>query len=381
MKKILLIAIALFFITLNSKTLSANDKTITIGQSVNIESKVLEESRTLQIHLPNNYKASSQQYPVLYLLDGRMHFQHASSAVDYLSQIGIIPEMIVVAITNVDRTRDFTPTHVPERPTSGGAEKFINFIETELVPFIEKNYKASPYRILMGHSLGGVFTAYSLCTKPELFNGYIAISPSLKYNNGSMVKLAGEKLSDSYNSSKSFYMTVGDEPKYFEAIDNFSMHMTTLASNSIAFKYEKMPAENHATIPYATVFNGLRFIFTDWQLQLEKLSDGLEVVDEHYKTISEKYHYVVKTPEYIINAIGYQHLQKGDLKKAITIFQENVERNPKSCNVYDSLGEAYEMNNQKEQAKKNYQKAFDLGILQQNPNALIFKDNLERVSK
>ena len=96
MRKILLFAIVLFFISFNTNYLSAKEKTINIGHSIDIDSKVLGESRTLQIHLPNNYEASSKHYPVLYLLDGRMHFQHASAAVDYLATIGVVPEMIII---------------------------------------------------------------------------------------------------------------------------------------------------------------------------------------------------------------------------------------------------------------------------------------------
>jgi predicted alpha/beta superfamily hydrolase len=122
----------------------------------------LGEERQIMVYLPDGYDQTTTKYPVLYLLDGRTHFQHASSTVQFLSRNGRIPQMIVVAIVNVDRTRDFTPTNMENRPKSGGAKKFIKFIQDELFPYIEGNYRTLPYRLLEGHSLGGMFSIHVL---------------------------------------------------------------------------------------------------------------------------------------------------------------------------------------------------------------------------
>ena len=170
-------------------------------------------------------------------------------------------------------------------------------------------------------------------------------------------------------------MTIGDEPGYFDALSEFSAIMEEKTEGTVEFKYVKMESENHGTIPYLSVFSGLRFVFSDWQLPQEKLQQGLEVVDAHYTQVSSKYGYKIETPELVINALGYAHLQKNEIENAISVFTENLKRYPGSANVYDSLGEAYMVNGDNELAIKNYKKS--LGINPENTNAIETLKKLE----
>jgi tetratricopeptide (TPR) repeat protein len=174
-------------------------------------------------------------------------------------------------------------------------------------------------------------------------------------------------------------MTIGNEPNYFPALDEFSSNIRQISEEAITFSYKKMEDENHRSIPYLSVFKGLRFVFTDWQLPLEVMNKGLTEIDNHYKTVSEKYGYEINTPENVINRLGYNYLQNQEISKAIEIFSENVKRYPKSGNVYDSLGEAYENDNQLKLAEENYLKAWELGKLNNEINTPIYKRNLDRV--
>ena len=174
-------------------------------------------------------------------------------------------------------------------------------------------------------------------------------------------------------------MTVGNEPDYFKPLEEFSTNVLEKSKEAIDFNYEKMESEDHASIPYITLFNGLRFIFSEWRLPNEKFAQGMDSIDRHYKYISAKYGFEIKTPEYVINNLGYQYLRNNDIEKAIEVFKENTKRYPESANVYDSLGEAYENNTQLVLAKNNYQKAVDLGMKNNDPNALIYQKNLKRV--
>ncbi|MCJ7689821.1 MAG: alpha/beta hydrolase-fold protein [Clostridiaceae bacterium] len=351
------------------------------GTEVTIKSKVLDEERVMSIFLPEDYDLTSRKYPVLYLLDGPTHFHHATGAVNFLSNQGIIPQMIIVSIHNVDRNRDFSPVHDERIPTSGGAEKFLDFLSDELIKFINDNYRISNFSILCGHSFGGTFTTYTLLEKPELFDGYIAISPYLQYVDNYLVKEARKMLRSDYDNQKYFYLTVGDEPDYYSALGEFSSLIEEKSNEIIDFEYSKMENENHATIPYLSVFNGLKFIFSDWQLPELNIKQGLSAIDEHYATISAKYDLENAAPENVINLLGYTYLQNQDIKNAIAVFTENTKRYPDSSNVYDSLGEAYETNNQLELAKENYQKAYDLGREQNNANTSIYQKNLNRVQQ
>ncbi|MEN8120739.1 MAG: alpha/beta hydrolase-fold protein [Bacteroidota bacterium] len=378
--KVLLLFLSIILLSTNV-SFAQNKLKIVQGEELSIKSTFLKEDRVVSIFLPANYETSSQKYPVIYLLDGRTHFQHATSAVNFLSQRGITPQMIVVAVHNIDRTKDFSPVHDKRMPTSGGAEKFLSFVSDELTKKIDKNYRTSDFKILMGHSFGGTFAVYSLLTKPEVFNAYIAISPYIHYVDNYLVKEAKKSLKSKYDNQKYFYMTVGDEPTYFSALAEFYSLVKEKSNNAINLEYVKMSAENHGSIPYLSLFNGLRFIFSDWQLPREMLAQGLSAIDDHYKNISAKYGFDVTTPENVINMLGYRYLQNKNFESAIKIFAENVKRYPKSANVYDSLGEAYENNKQLKLAEKNYQKAYDLGVIQLNRNILVYKKNLERVQK
>ncbi len=379
MKKIILIFLTAMLSVGFYVNAKAKEKDVVIGKQITIESTVLGELRVINVYLPPNYENSGVDYPVLYLLDGGAHFLHGSATSQFLSRNGIIPQMIVVGILNVDRNRDFSPTHSDRMPTSGGAENFLNFLDDELMPFVDKKYRTSSFRILMGHSFGGTFATYTLLTKPDLFNAYIAISPYLQYDNNYMVKKSEKELRSHYKKYTYFYMTVGNEPKYFEPLKEFSGYVQTKSDESISFKYVKMEKENHGSIPYLSVYAGLQYIYSDWQLPKDKMAAGLDSVDEHYKNISEKYNAKIETPEFIINVLGYGFLNKKEYEKAISMFKENVKRYPKSANVYDSLGEAYEKSNNLKMAAKNYKKAYDMGMLELNPNTLVYKANLDRV--
>ena len=150
-------------------------------QELSMESKALNEERVITVSLPDDYNTSENTYPVLYLLDGRTHFQHATGAVSFLTAQGSIPRMVVVSIHNVDRTRDFSPAHDESSPTSGGADKFLKFLSNELTPYLEKKFRVSAFSMLMGHSFGGTFAAHALYTDPGLFDAYIAVSPYLHF--------------------------------------------------------------------------------------------------------------------------------------------------------------------------------------------------------
>jgi len=365
-----------------SGNLSSQTKTNNIigSEKLLIKSEILNEERTVLVSLPADHSDSKSNFPVLYVLDGNTHFIQASGACSYLSMQGIAPGIIVVAVTNVDRNRDFTSLHNEAMPTSGGGEKFHNFLKKELKPYIDKNYKTSGFDILMGHSLGGTFAVYSLLEYPDVFDAYIAVSPYLQISDNYLIDEAKKKLKKGYSGTKAFYMTVGDEPGYFKVMGEFSTLVNERSGDAISLKYEKMEGENHITTPYLGVFNGLRFIFSDWVLDKEIFSAGISAIDEHYKKISEKYNIEITTPEHVINLLGYNYLRAGKTEKAIEVFTENTKRFPDSPNVYDSLGEAYESNKQNDLAKGNYKKAWELGVEQKHVFTDIFKKNLERVS-
>ncbi len=359
----------------------AGNEEVIIGEKVTIKSKVLNEDRSIMVYLPQSYSISEKSYPVMYLLDGGFHFHHVSGIVEYLSTRGMMPEMIVVGVLNVDRTRDFSPTHVDKAPTSGGAEKFKTFLSDELMPYVSKNYRTEGYEVLVGHSFGGAFATYAFLTDPDVFDAYIAISPYLIYDNGAIIKDVETDLKSKYKNNKHFYMTLGDEPDYVASLDKFESIIKNKAPQNLDFTYVQMKDEDHNSIPHLSIYNGLEDIYSGWQLPKEKIKGGLAEIDGHYKRLSDKYGYEIVAPEQTINLLGYNYLNKKEDKRAIRTFEENVKRYSASANVYDSLGEAYEKDGQLTNAEKNYSKAVEIGKTQDHPYLKVYEDNLKRVQK
>ena len=171
--------------------------------TLRLKSEVLGEERIILVRTPSGYEAGNQRYPVLYMTDGDAHIGHTGATIEFLSRNGRMSELIVVGITNTDRTRDLSPTHVKtaavagvQFPTSGGADKFLKFIESELIPDIEKRYRVQPYRILAGHSLGGLFVVHAMLSRPELFNSYIRCEPGIAMGQSSNSEARGGLFQD-----------------------------------------------------------------------------------------------------------------------------------------------------------------------------------------
>ncbi len=359
-----------------------------------IKSSVLGEDRVILVRTPAGYDANNQSYPVLYMTDGDAHIGHTASTVEFLARNGRMSEAIVVGITNTDRTRDLSPTKpetkgatgAPQFPTAGGADKFLKFIETELIPDIEKRYRVRPYRILAGHSLGGLFAIYAMTARPEVFNSYVAVSPALQWDNQVAVKRAEEFFKTRKELNATLFVTLGDEPGGIE--DAFHQFKQLLAKNQtkgFEWDVQQWSDEDHGSVVLRSHYAGLRKIYDGWQIPRDRdmgtVAGGMKGAEEHYKKLSEKFKYEIPVPEAIVNQLGYQSLMGGKADEAIAIFKQNVERYPGSANVYDSLAEAYETTGRIDLATPLYEKASTLGQKNNDPNAALFTANFTRASE
>ena len=357
-----------------------------------IKSSVLGEDRTILVRTPPGYETNGLKYPVLYMTDGDAHIGHTSSTIEFLARNGRMSELIVVGITNTDRTRDLTPTkatgaNAGQFPTAGGADNFLKFIETEVIPQIEKTYRVQPYRILAGHSFGGLFTVHTLITRPELFNSYVAVSPSLQWSDEATLKRAEEFFKTRKDLKATLFTSLGNEPgdigKSFEA---FRQLLATTKIKGFEWDAQQLTDEDHGSVVLRSHYLGMRKVYDGWQMPRDPatgaVAGGLKAADEHYKWLSEKFGYSIPTPEALVNQIGYQYLLAAspNREEAIAVFKANVERFSNSANVYDSLAEAYEKGGQLELATPLYEKAQALGKQNNDPNAAIYATNFARSS-
>ncbi len=362
---------------------------IVIGETTTIQSTILGEERELLIYLPAGYENSTQNYPVLYLLDALTNFHHTTGTVQALARVGHSPDMIVVAVRNTDRTRDLTPTNVrqqegedgPDFPTSGGADAFLRFFTEELIPQVEKDYRTAPFRILVGHSFGGLFAVHALFNAPTTFNATLAISPSLWWGDQLPVRRAQEVLAENAPIRQHLFLTLGEEGG--NMMDGFQGLLDVLrfaAPETLRWHSRILEGDDHGSAPIASTRLGLQFIFDGWRMPRSAFQDGYDAVEAHYRRLTARYGYPIPPPEAVVNNLGYFNLGQGELDEAIRVFRKNVQSYPASANAYDSLGEALETQGDLAAAREQYALAVSHAEANGDSNLGVFRRNLERVA-
>ncbi len=360
------------------------------GSRLTIKSETLGEERVVLVRTPEGYERDEQRYPVLYMTDGPAQLAHTVSTIEFLWRNGRIPEMIVVAIANTDRTRDLTPTHAdmkreeggePVRlPTSGGGDRFLKFIETELAPMIESRYRTHPYRIFAGHSFGGLLAIHAFLTRPDAFNAYIAVSPTMHWDNQLLCREAEAFFRDRRELNKTLFFTIADEKGEMRAgFDRFRGILGKNKPRGFVWDAMAMEDEDHGTVVLRSHYHALKKIFDGWQIPAEIARRGVEPAEEHYRRLTARFGFPVHVPEQLMNQMGYALLAEGRIDEAFKAFEANIRRYPKSANVYDSLGEACEKHGKLERARENYARAAQRGEEINDPNLAVYRTNLERV--
>ncbi|MEI7471719.1 MAG: alpha/beta hydrolase-fold protein [Chitinophagaceae bacterium] len=284
MNRIFLLFCLTFFTTLlfgqnNQVNQTETTKPFILGLIDEIQSTALAEKRILNIYLPEGYnKNDSTKYPVIYLLDGSANedFIHVVGLVQFYNfeWINQVPKSIVVGIASVDRARDFTfPTSSEELKTTfaraGHSDKFISFLENELQQFIETKYKGNKDKTLIGQSLGGLLATEILLKKPWLFNKYIIISPSLWWDNGSLLNQQSPIASAGFTQQTAIYIGVGKEgltptkiPRVMEVDANLlTEKIKETKNNNVKVFFDYLPQENHATIMHQALSNAFKILY------------------------------------------------------------------------------------------------------------------------
>lgn len=347
---------------------------ILIGSVDSITSTILGEQRRIWVYVPDQLSNnSSQRYPVVYLLDGEGHF---SSVVGMLQQLSTggnnnCPKMIVVAILNTNRTRDLTPTHVDADPPyldslsakpSGGGENFIAFIEKELMPHVEARYPAAPYRMLIGHSLGGLMVMQTFVHHNSLFNGYISIDPSMWWDNKKLLVQAKKAIAERKFSGLSLYLGIANtlddgmtvekarkdtsvDTRHIRAIWELQSAFEKNRQNGLRYKGKFYPEDSHGSVPLITEYDAFRFFFDYFPMKfnagdyLDSASDLAGKYRKHFSMLSGRMGYTIRPDEAEINFIGYEMLKQKQFKKAAGLFRLNIDNYPESFNVYDSYAD------------------------------------------
>jgi len=296
---LLIFFVCVFGVLAAAQKPSEKVKPLTIGFADELYSRALGEERVVNIYLPDGYKSNdTAKYPVIYLLDGGMDedFIHVTGIVqfDTFPWVARIPSSIVVGIVNVDRRRDFTfPTTLDaerkRNPTSGHSDKFIAFLKDELQPFIEKKYRGSSSRTLIGESLGGLLATEILFEQPLLFDKYIIVSPSIWWDNGSLLKGSTDALRDR-KTPMDVYIGVGKEglapteaPHVGEVDANLlAEKLTKIGNKELRVSFDYLPNENHATIAHQAIFNAFRMLYPPAKAEQSRQGTNHGRADEYF---------------------------------------------------------------------------------------------------
>lgn len=396
MIKKLLLSTIIAFIFINQNAKAQSDYLINIGQKDSVHSQVLSETREFYVVLPESYtEGSDTKYPVVFLLDGDVML-HALQTVYSFYNGGFMPEMILIGISNAEnRTRDLTTSELSERrgqaynQENGAADKFTSFLASELIPFVEKNYPVTNYRTLIGHSYGGLFTVNMLLKHTELFENYLAIDPSMDWDEQKLLKESKEILSQNSFAGKSLFVSLGGQLHMADTditIDNVMKDTTEFTlfarsiiemseimkankENKLNFHWKFYPNDLHGTIPLPSIMDGLIDIFSWYQMEdINKFNDPetpkevlYDIIKRREVKLKKHFGYAVAPyPNFLFNMSGYMSMDMGKFEKALMYFQMNTEYYPDDANTYDSLADYYENQNDTENALKNVTKAHEI---------------------
>ena len=253
-----------------------------------IHSKILNEDRYVWVHVPPQVKSSSKSYPVIYLLDGEMHFDEVNSILSLLGKEtgkNISDEMIVVAIGNIwQRYKDYSPTHVSSSPwldsysasISGGGDNFISFLEKELFPHINATCPASPVRILIGHSMGGLIAMDILLKHTDMFNYYAVIDPSMWWDDKKLLNESKTILAQKNFNKTSLFLAVantkeldmdvakiragsGDASSLIKPSLELADNINATKLNKLKFEWKFYKDDYHITVPKPAIYDALKF--------------------------------------------------------------------------------------------------------------------------
>jgi predicted alpha/beta superfamily hydrolase len=367
-----------------------------IGVTDSLYSNVLGESRDIYIQIPDNYHDNIiKQYPVAYILDGEVFLPTVNNVLNFYSG-GFMPEMVLVGISNANhRTRDLTTSKIttnygmPYNEENGEAINFLKFIEEELIPYVESQYRVTNYKTLIGHSYGGLFTVYTLLNRPNLFSNYIAIDPSLDWDNQRLLNEAKEKLSSYNYQEKSLFVSLGGQLHMQDpnvTIDNvmqdksnftlfarsnlaFSEIVKQNKNNGLYFDWKFYPRDLHGTMALPSIMDGFISVFEWFQMEntykinsfdtsIEELSNIIKYREEKLKT-----HFGYSVPPYpeeLLNMSGYMNMDMEQMAKAKMYFDFSIKYYPESANAYDSMADYYERIGDNQNAVKFVTKAFEI---------------------
>ncbi|MEX0315689.1 MAG: alpha/beta hydrolase-fold protein [Allomuricauda sp.] len=346
-------------------------------EEISFSSQVLKEKRPILISKPTLYEGSTERYFVVYVLDGNLNTGFTSGIAELLYQSGF-PRLLVVGIPSTYRDRDLTPTAYGETTSGGGADNFLRFLKEELIPYVDENYRTHDFKVLIGHSFGGLFATHTLYTDPDIFNAYVAITPTVVYDNFYSGNKLRTFLREKNTLPTSFFFSVGNEPNLEgDAVFHLNELFKKEAPSDLNWKFEYYQKENHSTTPLIATLDGLRFTFQDLVLEDEVVkTKGLEYLKTYYANLKNKYDIPIKVPQRTLMNYGYYLMENSLNDEALDVFRLYAEMHPTIPVPYDAMADIYIKKNNRKRAIFCLEK-----LLMMNPGYDYAKKRLDKLNE
>jgi predicted alpha/beta superfamily hydrolase len=318
---------------------------IVAGKTVAVKSKLFDRSIDLKLRFPLNFDKKTESCPAIYVLDGGRQFLHMTGLLDLMEHCNQIPRMIYVGIDLPDRWYCSTPSglkplefgkhHSPRR--CGGAAEFADSLEAEIIPFVERSYKASSFRILGGFSLTGLFTAWTFLNRSELFNCYHASTPSIWFNAGELIDNAPALLRKT-RGNRQISIDVGDEHKrHVMYIRKFAKVLKEKAPKRIRTRFEQFKDEGHVSVTHRGLHEALRFFFHDWNLETVIKQPTAAQLKGHYGKLSKRYSFRAAPSIFFLLQVVDEWMKKGKWQEAKKCAVFGLEAYPRSGGLLDMM--------------------------------------------
>jgi len=311
---------------------------ITLGHSETFRSAILTEDRRIEISLPIGFETSEETYPLVVVLDGGDLFLSVVASTKVLTP-NYFPEMVIVGVPNTNRNRDLDVTGAE----GSDSDAFQAFLENELIPYLVRQYRASGYRVLMGHSLAGLFSLHASLRHPTIYDASISTSPSLPYE-GALAKIeeALDRPDPTALTDHFVYMSAGgEEPAVLQdRISDVERRLAELDINGLVCETDVFEGEGH--FPNKGFYQGLRSAFGDWGIPTEWFVTGtLDQLEEHYQRAAAKYGAAPRPPSDLIWSLRRRLEELGLNDEHLAATEYHVAQYPSNLARYLVLADLY----------------------------------------
>lgn len=330
--------------------------------SAKLESVKVGETRPFWVSLPDGYNASGEPYPVLYMMDGDFNFNSGGiGGLRYAASLGEIPEFIIVGIRNTNRSKDIFPEELtyPDGSKDGGrANQYLEFIETELIPHIDRTYRTQEFRVLYGTSNSGFTAVHALFSRPKLASAYLAASATLEIPG--FLSERDRLIRTFAGGRRQLVLVMGEQDLPTVLVQNSALkeRVDMLAPADLTCRLTVIERGEH--VPAVSLLTAIRQLFEGWSLGGPLTAKSFPELREQVDGRLARYGVVEKLPESALRALGETLQGERRAAEAVEVFRYRVESYPRSADAHVSLGDAYRISGETGKARAAYQQALVL---------------------